>query len=73
MESKLTAYAVCDSPKYFYDFVDEIIKGMYVDDKCFKSEASALVTVIDAKGKGAWHFRYLSKEDLAKCDSIFHF
>ena len=59
--AKLTAYGVCDSPEYFYNFVDMLLAGMRTE-KTTNKGARELVTVLNAKGRG---YAISTEEELA--------
>ena len=63
LDAKLTAYGVCDSLDYFYDYVDMLLAGMRDEqDKTAKKGARDLVSVVNAKGLG---YAISTEEELA--------
>ena len=50
MGSRLRAYGVCDSPKYFYDYCDGLLDGMR--GAAAVKTARELFEAVDAKGSG---------------------
>lgn len=49
IDAKVHAYGVCDTPEYFYDYIDGLFDGIGVQGN---PKAKQLLTVVDAKGSG---------------------
>ena len=49
LDAKVHAYGVCDSPPYFYDYINGLYNGLGISEKI---DAKNLLTAIDAKGGG---------------------
>lgn len=50
--ARVHAYGVCDSPKYFYDYIDELLAGLEATPSKVGASAENLVRMVNAKGAG---------------------
>jgi len=50
--ARVHAYGVCDSPRYFYDYIDGLLGGLGASPDHVGAAAADLVRVVDAKGRG---------------------
>ena len=60
--TKVHAYGVCDDPKYFYDYCQEILDGMGATAEVVGATSRDLFTAIQAKGSG---YAISTEEELA--------
>lgn len=67
MQSNLLAYGVCDSPDYFYNYVDKLIQGMYAQGHKHSKDARQMFTAIDAKNLG---YAISSDAELEFCHDV---
>mmetsp|Transcript_3974 Transcript_3974/g.11229 ORF Transcript_3974/g.11229 Transcript_3974/m.11229 type:complete len:423 (+) Transcript_3974:149-1417(+) len=59
--ARVHGYGVCDSPNYFYDYIDGLLEGLGADPEALMCKSEHLMRMVNAKGLG---YAISSEEEL---------
>ena len=52
MDARIWSYGVCDSPDYFYSYIDHLLHDLGAGPDTIGVDARGLLTALEAKGEG---------------------